>query len=118
MSLLVTLNAINYIIPQPSEVGWGTNLDNFFVGIAAGCLQKSGGSFTLAADVDFGASFGLKSLYYLSRSTNISATGILRLNNNSDAVSWPNSANNADLALLVNESNQLQFNGTIIPCGS
>ena len=114
MSLLVTLNGATYIIPQTNEVGWGSNLDDYFVAIAAGVLQKTGGSFTLSAETDFGSSFGLKSLYYKSRSANIAATGILRLANNSDAVSWRNAGNSADLALTVNASNQLCFNGTPI----
>lgn len=114
MSILVPFNGVNYIVPTPGETGWGSNLDSFFVAIGAGSLQKIGGSFLLANEVDFGASFGLKSLYYKSESANIAATGILRLNNNSDAISWRNAANSSDLALTVNGSNQLSFNGTPI----
>jgi hypothetical protein len=115
VSLLVTLNSVNYIIPTPQETGWGTNLDNFFVGIAAGCLQKSGGSFTLAADVDFGASFGLKSLYYNSRSANIATSGTVRLASADPGVVFRNNANSANLILTTNASDQLTFNGNIIP---
>lgn len=114
MSVIVTWNGTNFIIPQTNEVGWGTNLTDYLVSLPAGALQKTGGSFTLSAETDFGASFGLKSLYYKSRSSNISSTGILRLNNNSDAISWRNFANSGDLALLVNASNQLTFNGVPI----
>lgn len=114
MSILVTFNNASFIIPTPGEVGWGTNLDNYFVAIAAGALQKSGGNFVLSAETDFGASFGLKSLYYLSRTANPAGTGILRLANNSDAVSWRNAANNADLPLMVNNINQLLFNGNVV----
>ncbi len=114
MSILVTFNGSNYIIPTPNEVGWGTNLDNYFVAIAAGCLQKTGGSFTLSAETDFGSSFGIKSLYYKSRGSNIASTGVLRLNNNSDTISFRNAANSADLPLGVNASNELTFNGVPI----
>lgn len=107
-------NGVNYIIPTPGETGWGSNLDSFFVAIGAGSLQKIGGSFLLANEVDFGASFGLKALYYKSESANIAATGVLRLANNSDAVSWRNFANSGDLPLTVNASNQLCFNGVPI----
>lgn len=112
MSVIVTFNATDYVLPTNNEVGWGTNTTAYFIGIAAGCLQKSGGSFTLSAETDFGASFGLKSLYYKSRSSNIATAGILRLNNNSDAIKFRNAANSGDLSLLVNASDQLQFNGT------
>jgi hypothetical protein len=117
MSLLVTLNSVNYIIPTPSETGWGTNLDNFFVGIAAGCLQKSGGSFTLAADVNFGPSFGLLGGYFTSISANAANAGLLRATKN-DTVSWRNNANNANLALAINASDKLTFNGNVIASGS
>lgn len=114
MSILVPFNGVNYIIPTPGETGWGSNLDSFFVAIGAGCLQKIGGNFLLASEVDFGASFGLKSLYYKSETPNISSTGVVRLANAADSISWRNAANNADLALTVNASNQLSFNGVPI----
>lgn len=117
MSLNVTFNGSNYIIPETGETGWGGNTTSYLVAIAAGALQKTGGSFTLSAETDFGASFGLKSLYYKSRSTNIATAGILRLNNNSDSINWRNAANSADLPLAVDSSNRLTFNGQPILTG-
>lgn len=114
MSLNVTFNGTVYIIPETGEVGWGGNTTSYLVAIAAGALQKTGGSFTLSAETDFGASFGLKSLYYKSRSANIASTGIVRLNNNSDSISWRNAGNTADLPLIVNGLNQLAFNGSVL----
>lgn len=114
MSLNVLFNGSNYIIPETGEVGWGGNTTSYLVAIAAGALQKTGGSFTLSAETDFGASFGLKSLYYKSRSSNIATSGIIRLNNNSDAISWRNAANSADLSLFPNASNLLTFNGSTV----
>lgn len=114
MSVNVTLNGSVFIIPETNEVGWGGNTTSYLVAIPAGVLQKTGGSFTLSAETDFGASFGLKSLYYKSRNSNVAATGILRLNNNSDAISWRNAANSADLPLIVNSSNLLAFNGSTV----
>ncbi len=77
-------------------------------------LQKAGGAFALTAETDFGASFGLKALYIKSEESNIATTGILRLGNASAGIVWRNAAHNADLALTVNSSNQLTFNGTSI----
>lgn len=114
MSLNVTLNGSVYIIPETGEVGWGGNTTSYLVAIAAGTLQKTGGSFTLSSEIDFGASFGLKSLYYKSRSANVAAAGILRLNNNSDSINWRNAANSADLSLFPNASNLLTFNGSTV----
>lgn len=118
MSLNVTFNGSVYIIPETGEVGWGGNTTSYLVAIAAGALQKTGGSFTLSAETDFGASFGLKSLSYKSRSTNIAASGIIRLNNNSDAISWRNFANSGDLPLIVDASNRLSYNGNLVLTGT
>jgi len=75
-------------------------------------LQKAGGTFTLTADVDFGATYGLKSVYYKSRNTP-STAGIVRLGNN-ESVGWRNAANSANLELKANASNLLEYNGSLI----
>lgn len=114
MSLNVTFNGQIYIVPETGEVGWGGNTTSYLVAIAAGCLQNTGGLFTLSAETDFGADFGIASLYYSSRSVNHASAGILRLANNSDAINWRNAANSADLSLLVNGSDLLTFNGSTV----
>lgn len=76
-------------------------------------MQKAGGTFTLTADVDFGATYGLKSVYFKSRNTP-STAGIVRLGNN-ESVGWRNAANSANLELKVNASNKLEFDGQDIP---
>jgi len=114
MSILVPFNGVNYIIPTPGEVGWGSNLDAFFVAIGAGALQKSGGNFTLSAPVDFGPSFGLKTLSLTSETASPASTGQIRLAT-ADTIDWRNNANSADLPLGINGSNQLTFNG--VPIG-
>lgn len=111
MSVNITFDGQSYIIAETGEVGWGGNTTSYLVAIAGGCLQKTGGSFILSAETDFGASFGLQSLYYKSRTVNPAAAGILRLANNSDSVNWRNAANSADLPLATNASDQLTFNG-------
>jgi len=109
MSTNVTLNGTSYTIPAVGEGSWGTNVTNYLVALASGVLQKAGGSFTLTADVDFGATYGLKSAYFSSRSTPATA-GIMRLGNDEN-VSWRNAANSANLDLTVNSSDVLEFNG-------
>lgn len=66
-------------------------------------LQKSGGLFTLTADADFGVNFGLKSAYYKSRTSNVAATGQIRLAN-ADVINFRNSTNSADLSLRPGSS--------------
>lgn len=112
MSTSVTLNGSSYTIPATGETRWGTNVSNYLIAISTGVLQKTGGAFTLTADVDFGATYGLKSAYYKSRGT-VSTAGILRLAN-AEAVGWRNAANSANLQLKVNSSNILEFDGNPI----
>jgi len=117
MSILVPFNGSTYIIPTPNEIGWGTNLDNYFVAIAQGCLQNIGGSFTLSAETDFGGAFGLKSLYYKSRSTNPASTGPIRLANNVDGIYWRDSTNMGDHVLTVSNADVLTFDGVPLSTG-
>jgi len=113
MSTSVTLNAVSYTIPAQGEGNWGTNVSNYLIALSTGVLQKAGGTFTLTADVDFGATYGLKSVYFKSRNTP-STAGIVRLGNN-ESVGWRNAANSANLELKVNASNKLEFDGQDIP---
>jgi hypothetical protein len=79
-------------------------------------LQKAGGLFQLLAEVDFGTAYGVKSLYYKTRTANIADAGQIRLAR-ADVVSWRNQANDGNLDLSVNSSNKLLFNGASIVDG-
>lgn len=116
MATNVTFNGTVYSVPAEGDSNWGTALSNYFIAIGTGCLQKTGGTFTLTAETDFGASFGLKALYLKSRATNPASAGIIRLGNNEN-ISWRNAANNANLSLAVDTSDNLNFNGTSISVG-
>lgn len=116
MATPVTLNGISYSIPAYLDTGWAQGAGNLSLFLAAipGCvLQLSGGAFTLTADVNFGASYGLLSKYFTSVSSNAASAGAVRLANG-DTLDFRNHANSGDLALSVNSSDQLVFNGTII----
>lgn len=113
MSVNVVLNGVTYSIPEPADTAWGQDLTDYFVAQASGLLQKAGGTFTLTAEVDFGATYGLKSLYYKSRSSNVATAGQIRLAN-ADLIQWRNAANGGNLTLGVNASDQLEYNGTVI----
>jgi hypothetical protein len=108
----VQLNGSTYSIPRTGDSSWSASgaVDDYLVALASGVLQKAGGAFTLSAEVDFGASYGLKALYIKSRGTTPATAGVLRLAN-AEALSWRNQANGANLDLKVNSSNVLEFNG-------
>lgn len=112
-AVTVNVNGSNYSIPQTNERGWGTAVTSWIQAISSNTLQPVGGSFTLSNDVDFGPNFGLKTSYLLSRNTNPSSAGLLRLNV-ADSIGWRNNANNGNLLLGVNGSNQLTFNGSAL----
>lgn len=110
----VNVNGTSYTIPQTNEKGWGTNVTTWIQAISANTLQPNGGNFTLTADTNFGANFGLISTYYKSRTSDISTAGALRLAN-TDTIGWRNAANGGNLLLSVDSSDRLLWNGTIIP---
>lgn len=111
MAELISFNGVPYTIPDVGDQDWGNNVTNFLVAIPQGCLQKIGGAFTLTSDVNFGASFGLISSYFKSRSANIASAGIVRLAN-TDLLEWRNFANSGNNILGVNASDQLTYNGS------
>lgn len=109
MGTTVSLNGKNYIIPAVGEGNWGVAVSNYLIALSTGVLSKAGGSFTLTADVDFGATYGIKATKFASRNTP-STTGVVRLGNN-ESLGWRNAANSADKLLKLNASNVLEFDG-------
>jgi hypothetical protein len=101
---------VTYEYPQTGDGGWGDQATAWAVAITNKALFSSGGLFNLTADVNFGPNFGILSKYFSSISSNISLTGQVRLAH-SDFIGFRNNANSADLALGVNSSDQLTFNG-------
>ena len=113
MAVTVVLNGVSYSIPDPGDNSWGQDLTDYFVAQASGLLQKAGGTFTLTAEVDFGATYGLKSVYFKSRATSPATSGQVRLGN-AESIGWRNAANSANLLLTVDATDTLLFNGTAV----
>lgn len=113
MALNLTVNGVTYSYPETGDEGWGDAASNWANAITSGTLQKAGGSFTLTAEVDFGATYGLKSAYFKTRTANPAAASPIRLSND-EGVAWRNAANGADLVLKANASDLLEFNGSVI----
>jgi microcystin-dependent protein len=114
LSFPVVVNGTTYVIPAVGDSGqWGQNLTDFFIAIAGGTLQKAGGAFTLTADANFGASFGLLSKYFTSTTANTAQSAAVRLASG-DAIAFRNNANSADLLLAKNTSDALTWNGSVI----
>lgn len=109
MSTTISYVGTSYNIPAYQDTGYAQgagNLSSYLIALATGSLTLAGGTFTLTADVDFGANFGLKSIYYKSRNASLSTSGILRLGN-AEAIGWRNAAAGGNVTLSVNASDQL-----------
>lgn len=117
MAQSIVFNNATYIIPDVGESNWGQNLTNFFVAIPQGCYQLSGGTAPLTADLSFGSSFGIFAKYLTSVTSTPATAGAVRLAR-ADSIEWRNQLNNANLALAVDSSNNLLWNGDIIATAS
>lgn len=110
MTVALTINGATFNYPENGDVDWGGAATSWASAVTSGMLQKSGGIFTLLADVNFGPNFGLLSQYFTTRSANPASAGVVRLAN-TDAIAFRNAANDNNLLLNVSGDN-LQFNGT------
>ncbi len=117
MSIPITFNGVEYDIPSFRDTNYANELTQFFVAIPNGTLQPTGGTFTLLADVDFGASYGLKSLYLKSRGASVSTAGIFRMAT-AESIGWRNNADDGNLLLTTNASDELLYNGSQVLTGA
>jgi hypothetical protein len=115
MATPVVYNGVSYSIPAFGDVGYAQgpgNLSSYLIALSSG-LQQTGGLFSLTAPLNFGPNFGVIAVNYTSTSANPATAGAIRLAN-ADTIDWRNFANSANLALGVNASDQLTFNGSVL----
>lgn len=114
MAIPLVINGQTFEYPVTFDENWGVNATGWAQAVTNGMLQRSGGNFPLTADANFGASFGLVSLYYKSRSTPIATTGTVRLASADPGVVFRNNANSGNLVLTTDSSDNLLYNGHIV----
>src|SRR4030095_3280412 len=117
MSIPLTVNGVEFEFPETGDVLWGSTVTNWAEAVTDGMLQKAGGSFTLTAEVDFGATYGTKQAYIKTQTANIATAGFGRLAR-ADVISWRNQGNSGNLDLGVSASDILQFNGEDLIAGA
>lgn len=117
MSIPLVINGTTYSYPETGDVNWGADATDWASAVTVGMLQKAGGLFQLLAEVDFGTTYGIKSVYLKSRATYPASTGQVRLGN-TEGVYWRNAANGADVSLTVDASNIFQFTGAVTMSGA
>lgn len=116
MATPVTFGGVSYSIPAFGDVGWAQgpgNVSAYLIALASGTPQTTGGLFSLTAPLNFGPNFGILAVNFSSTSSNRATSGQISLAN-TDTIAWRNFANSGNLALGVNASNQLTFNGSVI----
>jgi hypothetical protein len=88
MSSVIVFNGISYTIPDTNDVSWGASVTAYLKAIPGGVLAKTGGAWHLtSADLDLGATYGVASPYFKSKTASISASGVLRLAL-TDLITW------------------------------
>lgn len=107
MSEQVDFNGEEHTLPSPREKGWGAAVTAFLREVAENALTSA---FILAAEMDLGATYGIRSLWFRSKTSNPADGGVVRLAR-ADTVAWRNQANGANLALGPDSTNLLEFNG-------
>lgn len=110
MSVQVSFNGQTYTLPTAGEKGWAAALTSFLQAVAANALTTV---VTLVAEMDLGATYGIRAKWFRSQTTNPAAAGVGRLAR-ADTISWRNQASDADLPLGVDSSNNLEFNSVDI----
>ena len=113
MSISLVVNGTTFSFPETGNENWADEVTNWASAVTSGMLQKAGGNFVLTSEIDFGANFGIKSLSYKTRTSNVSLTGVIRLGK-TDFIGWRDNANVNDLELGINTSDQLTFNSNPI----
>jgi hypothetical protein len=106
MAVSVSIAGISYTIPENADEDWGTEVTSWIQAASTSLIQVSGGIYTLTADLDFGANFGLESIYYKSRAASVSTSGVVRVGN-AEAIGWRNSGDSGDLLLTPGASDGL-----------
>lgn len=107
----VSFAGSNYNIPKTRGDRPWSGLSDFVIAAASKSINTGGGNFTLLADLNFGATFGLVSTYFKSRTANPATAGAFRLAS-ADVISWRNNANGANIDLSKDASDVLKYNAT------
>ncbi len=111
MAQTYTINGVDYTFPDVDDSDWGQNVTDWAGAVSSFLLQKSGGAFTLTAEVDFGANYGLLAKDLSSKTADPASAGFLQLAK-TDVIAWRNDGTDGDinLAKKAGTDDLLQFN--------
>lgn len=113
MPITVPFSGENYEIPSQAERNWAEDLNAFFEALAANSLPRSGGDFTLAADIDLGSVATVIAKAIAANGGNAAAAGFVRMAK-SQAIAWRNEAGTGDVTMTINASDRVQASGKVL----
>jgi hypothetical protein len=111
MSVVLTIAGQTFDYPTTGDDGWGEEASNWALAVSTQLLQRTGGSFSLTNDVNFGASFATIQTYLKSRSSTIASAGFVRMAKG-DSIQWRNNGDGGNIVLAINGSDEVTINGT------
>lgn len=110
MSTPLTVGGVTVNFPtQGQNPNWGTQLTQWATLVTANLVPKTGGTFNLTGELNFGSVAGIKLLYIKSQTANPATAGFVRMGN-SDGIAWRNMGN-TDNAFLSYTSDKLNLDG-------
>lgn len=109
-AVIVPVNGTNHQIPTAGETGWATALTTWIQDISADTLQLNSGTFYITQDLDFGPGRLITTGSFGQSATGSADDGFLRMRN-TDKIMFRNAADDGNLSLGVNGSDQLEFEG-------
>lgn len=114
MTVPLTIGLTTYLYPSPGDNNWGQQATGWAIAVTNNLgPPKSGGLYQLLGELDWGNVAGMRALYLRSETLNPATIGFLR-SARTDVLAWRNQANDNNLTLGVNSSNELVFNGTVL----
>lgn len=114
----VTVAGSTYSVPsEEGEEGWGDDLTTWIQAISANSIYLSGGTFALTADLDLGDTYGILAPYYKPETGTPASAGLLRLAQD-DTIAWRNEADDGNVVLSKDDSDNLELDGVDIQTAS
>lgn len=120
MAVNLNIAGTNYPYPtQGDPAGWGTPATTWASAISnpSKVLQVTSTNFPLTAELSFGNTAGLKTLYIKTQTVSPATAGVVRLSYGEN-VAWRNFGNSGNNTIGFNNLDQFTINGVPVATGS
>ena len=107
MASPIVIGGVQVLAPDQGDTYlWGAAIKSALAQVAATCLQTTGGTFPLTAELNLGSNFGLAALYFRTATALPAAGGVFRLAA-ADSLNFRNVANSGDNTLTIGSAGGL-----------